>query len=191
MTGQRTDEKAMRNLTFVLLRDHLREVPQYSPPAGYALRSYAPGDKRAWVRIWSAAEMPEFDAVTDATFDREFGGRLHAMPKRCMFLMSPEGRDIGTVTAWPTRYRRRAYGMLHWVAIDPVHQGRGLGRCLVSAGLNRLRALGHRRALAGTQTVRLAAIRTYLHFGFIPETEEVRTLLRKHMEHPALKERLR
>ena len=176
----------VKNLTFALLRDHLRDIPQFSVPSGYAIRPYGPGDSAAWVRIWAAAELPAFDPVDEATFDREFGNGIDAMPKRSMFLVSPQRREVGTVTAWPTTYNRRPYGMLHWFAIHPDHQGQGLGRCLVSAGLNRLRALGHRRALAGTQTVRLAAVKTYLHFGFVPETEDILALLRHHVEYPAL-----
>jgi len=139
------------------------------------------------VGIWSASELPGFDAIGSATFDREFGRHMDAMPKRCMFLAAPNGREVGTVTAWPTTYGQRAYGMLHWIAIHPSHQGRGPGRCLVSAGLNRLRGPGHRRALAGTQTIRLAAMKTCLNFGFVPETETIRELLRKYIEHPALR----
>ena len=186
----------MENVTFVMLRDDLRDVPQCPPPSGYAMRPYGTGGRDAWVRIWSAADahapgrvdgsMVDGSMMDGATFDREFGGRTGAMPRRSIFLVSPGGQEVGTVTAWFTRYGRRRYGQLHWLAIHPDHQRRGMGRCLVSAALGRLRALGHRRALLRTQTFRLAAIKTYLQFGFVPETEEVRALLRDHLQHPAL-----
>jgi GNAT superfamily N-acetyltransferase len=173
----------MENVTFVMLRDDLRDVPRRPLPDGYVLRPYGDGGRAAWIRIWSAADGATADG---ATFDREFGGRIDAMPRRSIFLVSPDGREVGTVTAWFARHRGRRYGKLHWVAIHPDHQGRGMGGCLVSAGLERLRELGHRRALLRTQTFRLAAIRTYLDFGFVPEAEEVRALLRERLDHPAL-----
>ena len=54
------------------------------------------------------------------------------------------------------------------VAVDPVHQGRGLGRAMVATLLPALRRQGHRRAVVGTGT---ADPRTYIFYqrcGFRP-----------------------
>jgi len=62
-------------------------------------------------------------------------------------------------------------GRVHWVAIDPEHQGRGLSKPLLSTVCNTLAAMGHDEAYLVTSSGRVAAIRLYLHFGFVPVTD--------------------
>lgn len=175
-----------KELTFLSFRDDLSDIPPCPPPSGYHIRSYAPGDADHWVRIWQAAGLKGWDGSTRETFDHDFGGRLAAMPKRCIFAATDAGEPVGTVTAWFTRIRRRRWGMIHWYAIVPAHQGRGLGKPLLAECLRRMRACGHRRAMVGTQIIRLPAIKRYLELGFRPEWPEIRKLLRKHIDHPLL-----
>jgi len=175
-------------LSFYSFRDNLRDIPEFPLPAGYRLRSYRPGDREAWVRIWQAASVRGWDWSTPQGFDGEFGRDLKSMPKRCVFLATDDGTEVGTVTAWYRRFRGKRWGMVHWFAIVPEHQGRGLGKPLLAEALRRMRAVGHRRAMVGTQLVRLPAIKTYLDLGFVPEDADIRKLLRKHISHPALDE---
>jgi GNAT superfamily N-acetyltransferase len=84
-------------------------------------------------------------------------------------LLSPDGAPIGTATAWfDKQYRGQEWGRLHWVAILPAWQGRGLGRPLLSVACARLQALHPDRAYLRTAPQRLAAIHLYLAFGFVP-----------------------
>lgn len=180
----------MEYIPIVMVREHLRDVPQHSPPAGYRMRLYRPGDRQTWLRIWQASEP--FESITDQTFDSNFGRDAPAMAARCHFLVGPDGGDVGTITAWYDRnYRSRRWGRIHWVAILPQHRGRGLSRCMMTAALSRLRTLGHRRALLTTQTPRIAAIRTYLRFGFVPDmtakdAQRAWKLVRERISDPAL-----
>ncbi len=174
-------------LTFWSFREDLRDIPLCPPPAGYRIRSYQPGDAEHWVRIWQAAGLKGWDWSTRETFDHDFGAHLAAMPKRCIFAATDAGKPVGTVTAWFGRLRGRRWGMVHWYAIDPAHQGRGLGKPLLAEMLRRMRSLGHRRAMVGTQIIRLPAIKRYLDLGFRPESPQIRKLLRKHISHPLLK----
>jgi len=61
------------------------------------------------------------------------------------------------------------YGLVHWVAIVPEEQGKGLANPLMMAVCNRLKELGYNRAYLNTSTARLPAVSLYLNFGFMPE----------------------
>ena len=158
----------MEYLRVTMVCESLEKIPQHALPPGYRMRPYRPGDRRRWVRIWQASER--FVKVTAQTFDAVFGADLPAMARRGLFLVAPDGRDVGTITAWYQRsHHGRRWGRIHWVAILPAHRGRGLSKAMMTAAMNRLRAWGHRRAMLQTETPRLAAIRTYLGFGFVPD----------------------
>ncbi len=151
-----------------LVRPHLEAVPDCALPAGFVLRRYRPGDRDRWVEIVSAADT--FQQITAATHRTAFGRDAKALAERQLFLVAPGGCWIGTATAWHGEGERgRDLGRVHWLAMLPAWQGRGLGRALLAATLQRLRELGHARACLTTESVRLAAIRLYLHFGFTPD----------------------
>jgi GNAT superfamily N-acetyltransferase len=151
-----------------MVRPDLGDLPVVLPPPGFALRLYHSGDDETWKRIHDEAER--FHAVSLALFWREFGEAEAELPRRQLFLCDPEGREVGTATAWFTDdYRGRPWGRIHWVAVSEKHQGRGLGRALVSAVCQRFKELGHTRAYLTTESVRVPAINLYLSFGFRPE----------------------
>ena len=173
-----------------MLRDHLSDIPDYPMPTGFRMRPFAEGDRDTWVSVETQSE-PYID-ITNAIFDREFGFDLPAMPKRCWFLVSPDSRDVGTITCWYDRhYGQKRWGRIHWVAIVPEFRGRRLAKCMMTFAMNHLRSLGHRRAILGTQPPRIPAIKTYLDFGFIPDMTADRaqrgwSMVRDKLSHPAL-----
>jgi GNAT superfamily N-acetyltransferase len=182
----------MEYIRVTMIRDDLEEIPRYALPGGWRMRDYEPGDEwDAWMRIEAAADR--YTDVTPERVRREWGGDPDSLARRMMFLVSPEGRDVGTITAWYTRrYAGRRWGRIHWVAIEPEYQGRGFGKAMMTAGMNRLRKLGHRRAMLATQTPRLAAIKVYLDFGFRPDLTQgdarrAWRLVRDALGHDALK----
>ncbi len=59
-------------------------------------------------------------------------------------------------------------GRIHWVAIRPEAQGKGLGKAAMSHALQEL-ARWHDRCYLVTSTERAAAITLYLKFGFLPD----------------------
>ena len=93
---------------------------------------------------------------------------------------------LGTLLTTGTLYKGLAWGRIHWVAIVPEFQGRGLAKPLLTAVMNRMVELGHQRARLATATQRLPAINLYLKFGFLPDPrneeelsawEEIRQIL--------------
>ena len=186
----------MRSISVRMLRLHVDAIPQYPLPTGYHMRLFRPGDRETWIGIMRLSE-PTVEGDWGATFDHEFGHDLPAMARRGSFLVAPDGRAVGAITAWRLRrYLGLPWGRIHWVAIVPGHRGKGLSRCLMTSAMERLGALGHRRAMLETQTHRIPAIRTYLRFGFLPDMSYgdaarawrlVRRGVRRGVRHPALR----
>ena len=57
-------------------------------------------------------------------------------------MRAPDGTAVATVMAWMFEENSVRYGRVHWVCVDPAHQGKGLGRAIVLWALNRLKAIG-------------------------------------------------
>jgi len=172
-----------------MIRADLKNIPQVEFPEGFSIRPMRVDEGAVWVDIHRDAE--NYLEVTPDMFMREFGGDPEAVPQRCFLIVNARGAAAGTISAWYDRdFRGRDYGRIHWVAVRPAYQRRGLAKAGLSFAMNRL-AEWHERAVLTTQTARLAAIRLYLDFGFVPDLvpsgaveawREVRTKL----DHPVL-----
>ena len=157
-----------QNLSVSMLRPDLADIPQCPLPRGYGVRPYRRGDGETWTAIHQLAE-PYID-IGEGFYEKEFGSDEEVLAQRQYFLLDGDNRPIGTVSAWwNDEYQGLPWGVLHWLAIVPAAQGKGLAKPLVSLVLNRLHSLGHQRAKLGTSTGRFAAIRLYLDFGFVPD----------------------
>ena len=158
----------MEYLPVTMLREDLENIPRFDLPPGYSVRKYRAGDRATWVRIWQESE--QHLTINDDTFESQFAFDMPGFEKRGRFLVAPDGQDVGTATAWYNRrYRGRSWAMAHWVAIVPAHRGKGLCKSLLTAVVTDMRSMRHKRVMLGTQTVRLAAIKSYLDFGFVPD----------------------
>jgi len=148
--------------------ERLDDLPSYPLPSGYSVRFYEPGDEEVWRKIQSAADR--LNTITGTLFDEQFGGDAARLASRQCYLLAEGAGAIGTATAWyDRRHHGRAYGRIHWVALLPDWQGRGLSKPLLSVVCRRLHSLGHRRAYLTTSTGRPRALNLYLGFGFCPE----------------------
>lgn len=179
------------NLTVSMLLSDLLDLPFVPLPAGYAMRLYQPGEGALWTDIIGSAET--LIPITAETFDREFGGHLNELEDRCHFLLDPNGRAIGSATAWFSPDRKDdgvTYGLVHWVAIRPEAQGRGLCKPMLSVILDRL-SRSYDCAALTTSSRRIPAIKCYLDFGFFPDLECDRAVegwsrVRSVLKHPTL-----
>lgn len=142
-------------------RSHLDNWPQYALPNGFSIRAYQSGDARHWQSIHKRAD--KFNQFDETTFTTWFGNDEAVLRARQKFLIAPDGEVIGTATAW---FDDTATGRVHWVAIVPEYQGRGLSRPLLWVIGQTLRELGHSRAVLTTSNLRPVAISLYQKFGF-------------------------
>lgn len=146
------------------------ELPDLVVPEGLSLRTYAgPADDAELLRVNNAA----FD------WHPEQGGwgedQIAARRESAWF--DPKGLFIAVDPADPERIlgfhwtkvhdqEDPAVGEVYVVAIDPVAQGRGLGRLLTLAGLYYLRDRGLGEVLLYTEADNTAAVHTYTRLGF-------------------------
>lgn len=172
-----------------MIRPHLLDIPQVDFPDGFSARPMRAAEGALWTDIVLDAE--EWLDLSRDLFEREFGQDLAAVPERCFLIEDAGGGAVGTISAWYRRdFRGLDYGLIHWVAVRPHWQGRGLGKAGLSFALGQL-ARWHERALLHTSTLRLPAVSLYLDFGFRPDLEEDGARqawreMRRVLPHPAL-----
>ena len=147
--------------------DSLDTIPDMFAPDGFRFRMYTPGDIDAWVELYRSADI--HNKITPELFRKEFGSDETVIAQRMLFLIDEkDGSMAGTSTAWHDPGADAALGRVHWVAIRPKLQGRGLAKPLLSQTLMTLKKRGHTRAYLITSTARIPAITLYLQFGFYP-----------------------
>ena len=162
-------------IPIVMYRPHLNDLPPVVLPEGFRIRTFRYGDIANWSRIETAVGEFPTEQHAERYFEREFGPQIDLMSDRSFMLETADGEAIGTTTAWMGTFQGEPMGKIHWVAIEPAYQGRGLAKPLLATALHRL-ALDHQRAYLETQTTSYRAVGLYLKFGFEPviETESDR-----------------
>lgn len=160
--------KPGRHLDLIkMARPNLENIPEHEFPPGYAARWFHAGDEAHWLRIQSLAD--EDHEINLAVFRKYFGSDEKVLGQRQCYLFGPDRTPIGTATAWfDNDFQGQRWGKLHWVAIVPEYQGRGLAKPMMTAVCRRFRELGHERVYLTTATSRISAIRLYQRFGFKP-----------------------
>lgn len=157
-----------RHVPVAMARQDLDGIPQFSLPEPFTFRWYQPGDEKEWTRIHVQAD--KWNDVSGDLFEKQFGNDEDLLRERQLYLCADDGAAVGTATAWwNDDYEGLMWGRLHWVAIVPEFQGRGLAKPLLSAVLNRMVEMGYKRVYLTTATQRLPAISLYLKFGFLPQ----------------------
>ncbi|MDH7601884.1 MAG: GNAT family N-acetyltransferase [Armatimonadota bacterium] len=182
----------MERIAVWMIRESLENIPEYPLPAGYGFRTFHRGDERVWAEI--QARAGNFESVDKALehFEHEFSNSLPEFERRCLFLIvSATSEAVGSTTAWfDPDYRGKDHGRIHWVAIVPEYQGRGLAKPMLAEAMKLLRQW-HERAYLATHTGCLKAINMYLDFGFVPDMTKERAaeawrLIADAINHPVL-----
>lgn len=192
--GRRGPQAGGAGVSVDMIRPHLLDIPQIPCPEGYGIRPMRLDEAGLWTDIERDAE-PYFP-IADDLFWREFGSDPQAIQWRCFIVTDDRGVGVGTISAWYDRdYKGQDYGKVHWVAIRPAYQGKGLGKAALAYALNQL-ARWHDRAMLNTQTGRIPAIKLYLNFGFLPDLDppgavEAWRQVAGQIKHPTLERALR
>ena len=149
----------------VMTLETLKDIPLFVLPEAFRLRAHRPGDEELWARIQNEAD--EFQEIDRSVFDAQFGSDSREHGRRIFYMETNDGEPVGSIAAWYGESDfDAAWGRIHWVAILPAWQGKGLSKPLMTAALERLRELGHEKAYLTTDTRRAGAIALYRKFGF-------------------------
>ena len=148
-----------------MVRPHLYDVPQRHLPEGYVLCALGQGDERQLAGLLGLA----FEDVWD---ERRVSAALTRAPDvNAVYGVFGQNQLVGTASSQHRPERDPDAGFVHWVATHPDSRGQGFAAALLEHVLNDFSARGYSRARLDTQPERLAAIRVYLRFGFVPEYE--------------------
>ena len=105
-------------------------------------------------------------ARVEETFTRRQVQYALTSPRAIGLIAESGGAIIGWSLALARRHRYSLSGRLYAVAVDPAHQGRGLGRRLIEPLLDAMRDRGAARVYLEVRTDNLGAIELYRKLGF-------------------------
>ena len=128
---------------------------------------YQPGDEAHWARIETSVLEFASEERAAAYYAERFLPYPDELARRCVFAVDECGVPVATATAWWSGEDAERRACLHWVAVFPAHQGRGLGKATVSKALSRFPDCGEAGPVyLHTQTWSHAAVRMYAGLGF-------------------------
>jgi len=156
-----------------LLRHDLKKLPQ-------AARRWPRRPRAIGVERSTKADRSEIIALDARTFDEFWhldgdglADALEATPVSRVRVV----RDPGIV-GYAVAGRAGSQGFLQRLAVDPEHQGRGLGSDLVNDALHWMRRRGANVAWVNTQEANERALGLYEHLGFKPADHRLTVLAR-------------
>lgn len=143
--------------------------PRYPLPEGYDFRFYEPGMEAEFAKLHHL--VGGTSSVKDGLdiFAREFSPFIGELTTRMIYVTAPDGGCAGTACLWRGDHTGQNSPRVHWVAVHPDHQNKGLMKALMT----RLFDLHHTLGLPPylyltTQTWSYKAINVYIEFGFSP-----------------------
>lgn len=130
-------------------------------PEGYTIRTYQPGDEDAWADLMCAVGEQTSPAEARAGFVQRYLADA-SRTDRIFFAVDAAGAVVGTAIAWDDGLR-----VLHWLAVHPDHQRRGLGKALCQTALRMFRREDNSLPVyLHTQPWSWKAILLYISLGF-------------------------
>lgn len=167
-------DKTLPYIEFEMKRPGQLPLPQVSRklPAGYQLKEYQPGYETAWCAVeYAVGEFDNLEAAA-AYFAKTFAPYPEELPRRMAFITDHTGAIVATCTAW---WGKKGEPLLHWLAVLPKSQGKGLATFLALEITRRLVSLNPKKDLfLHTQTWSYPAIFLYEKLGYqlLPGTQD-------------------
>lgn len=162
-TGLDTD---IEKIKVVMIRDVNKEIPYFPLNKGYKFQYYQTGDRKAWAEIQVKVNHFENLEAAYKRFDNEFSDHLDLLKERLLFVVDDNGERIATAMMWFGCMEKNCKQRIHWIAVDPKHQGQRLTHAMLSELFTNYPL--DEDVYLTTQTWSYRAISIYYRFGFIP-----------------------
>lgn len=142
----------------------------YNFPAGIKIRNYRDGDETHWANIEYA--IGDFDSIDSSKqyFIEHY--KTNDIYERCFFAEDNNQNVIGTCIAWYDKKGNATVSSLHWLAVLPEYQNKGIGKVLLSSAMNYYKSKNLFPVYLHTQPWSYKAIRLYNSFGFQIQKED-------------------
>ena len=133
---------------------------------GVTIRGYRDSDASEVLRVNAAAfaHHPEQGSMDAANLAERMAESWFDPAGLLVADAGPPGHGL-LAFHW-TKQHSETLGEVYVVAVDPVAQGRGLGKAVTAAGLAHLASVGVRRIILYVESDNEAAIATYAKLGF-------------------------
>lgn len=133
-------------------------------PSGYQIRTCRPNELELWKAFPFDAEVtpPEYQSFMDEFVQGTYGHDMETFFQNTLFACTSDDMPVATCSHW------KAYGKfhaIHWLKTRKDHEGKGLGRALLSAIMLRFRSEDY-PIYIHTQPGSFRAIKLYADFGF-------------------------
>ena len=164
----------------VMLRENAEDFPEFLLPEGYHFAVFTPEDEENWIRLQLEVTHVESYAQGKAIFREEFLLAGENAPcadcpgyaetvKRTVLVKDTAGILVGAATLWTGDTFGEVWQRVHWVAVHPEHQGKGIAKCMIARMLQMYAELGCKTPIyLTTQTKTYRAVRVYKQMGFVP-----------------------
>lgn len=164
----------------VMVRENAENIPAFVLPEGYRFAPFTPADEEKWIRL--QAEVTHVQSIEQGKkiFREEFLQAPEDIPcedcpgytdvvKRTVQVKDMQDNLAGVATLWIGDTFGEVWQRVHWVAVHPAHQGKGLAKCMVARMLRLYTELGCESPIYLTsQTKSYRAVRIYRQMGFVP-----------------------
>ncbi|EDO37918.1 predicted protein [Nematostella vectensis] len=146
-----------------------RALPSAQVPEGYTLRGWWDGAEVVWLQIVKKAFEDFVKDWTAETFVSRYKNQNNFF-KDGFFMVKHKDTFVATCFSWQDK-RDSSNGQLHWLAVLPEHQGKGIGKWLAVEVLKFFKSKGKTAVSLKAEVTNKKAIRFYKAIGF--EKEEL------------------
>lgn len=163
-----------------MVRKNAENFPAYPLPEGYHFAAFSPEDEENWVRLQAEVTHVEGEEQGRRIFREEFLMAGEDIPcekcpgyaktvQRTVLVKDTAGNLAGAATLWTGDTFGEVWQRVHWVAVHPDHQSKGLAKCMVARMLTLCQEFSCDTPIYLTsQTKSYRAIRIYSQMGFAP-----------------------
>jgi len=136
-------------------------------PEGFSFRFFLPSDVKHWSSIETSVLEFDSECSAESYFETSYLPQIDELRQRCLFVLNAEGTPVATANAWYADSELGHQTGLHWIAVRPEYQGKGIGKAVTKKALNVCHSLeGGNPVWLHTQTWSYVAIKMYHSLGF-------------------------